>query len=216
MRLHEIKKKPHGQPIIYLDMDGVLADFFHEYAKLAGVPENERGRHDYHLIPPVLREPVINQMIGTDFFYRLPKFADADRLVTMIVRLFGKYSICSSPLRGDHGNSGEQKTRWIRDYLHPQPEQIIITPHKGRYAKQPDGTPNILIDDRGSNITEWEAAGGIGIKYQADENGLDTVARGLRRAVEILKGYKEHEPQQLVSKDYGKMIASTKDTNNES
>lgn len=212
MRLFELEAKPAGHPIVYLDMDGVLADFFHEYAKLAGVPENERGRHDYHLIPPNLREPVISQMVGTDFFYRLPKFPDADRLVAMIIKLFGKYSICSSPLRGDHENSAAMKTAWIRENLNPQPEQIVITPRKGKYAKQPDGTPNILIDDRGSNITEWEASGGIGIKYQADENGLDTVARGLRRAVEILRGYKEHEPQQLVSKDYGKVIAGPQDT----
>lgn len=211
MRLFELEEKPAARPIVYLDMDGVLADFFHEYARLAGVPENERGRHDYHLIPPNMREPVISQMVGTDFFYRLPKFPDADRLVMMIVQLFGKYSICSSPLRGDHENSGLHKTRWIRDNLPVQPESIVIAPRKGKYAKQPDGTPNILIDDRGSNITEWEASGGIGIKYQADENGLDTVARGLRRAVEILKGYKQHEPQQLVSRDYGKMIAGPQD-----
>ncbi len=216
MRLFELEQKPPGKPIVYLDMDGVLADFFHEYAKLAGVPENERGRHDYHLIPPNQREPVISQMVGTDFFYRLPKFPNADRLVAMIVQLFGKYSICSSPLRGDHENSRAMKTAWIQEQLNPQPETIVITPRKGKYAKQSDGTPNILIDDRGSNITEWEAAGGIGIKYQADENDLDTVVRGLRRAVEILKGYRQHEPQQLVSKDYGKMIAGPQDNNNAS
>jgi hypothetical protein len=213
MLIKEIEEKSYGRPEVFLDMDGVLADFFHEYAKLAGVPENERGRHDYHLIPPNLREPVISQMVGTDFFYRLPKFPSADRLVDMVVRLFGSYSICSSPLRGDHKNSEAMKKAWIAENLNPQPVNIVITPRKGKYAKQPDGTPNILIDDRGSNITEWEAAGGIGIKYQADENGLDTVARGLRRAVEILKGYKELEPQQLVSKDYGKMIAGPQDTN---
>jgi hypothetical protein len=68
MLIKEIEEKSYGRPEVFLDMDGVLADFFHEYAKLAGVPENERGRHDYHLIPPNLREPVISQMVGTDFF----------------------------------------------------------------------------------------------------------------------------------------------------
>jgi hypothetical protein len=211
MRIYEINKTQRKQPEVFLDMDGVLADFFHEYAKLAGVPEDERGRHDYHLIPPKLREPVINQMVGTDFFYRLPKFGSADKLVAMIVKLFGSYSICSSPLRGDHENSGAMKRAWIAENLNPQPVNIVITPRKGKYAKQPDGTPNILIDDRGSNITEWEASGGIGIKYQADENGLDTVARGLRRAIEILKGQRDLEPQQLVSKDHGAPVATAQD-----
>ncbi|NBP66233.1 MAG: hypothetical protein EBU66_16475 [Bacteroidetes bacterium] len=212
MRLYELEQKPQGRPEIFLDMDGVLADFFSEYAKLAGVPADVRsGRADYRSIPAELREPAIDQMRGTDFFYRLPKFASADRLVKMAVQVFGHYNICSSPLRGDHANSEAMKTAWIQENLDPQPKRIIITPRKGKYAKQPDGTPNILVDDRNTVLTEWEQSGGIGIKYQADENGLDTVARGLRRAFEILKGRREHTPQNIQSKDYGKMIAGPQD-----
>lgn len=211
MRLYELEQQPRGRPEIFLDMDGVLADFFSEYAKLAGVPANERGRHDYHKIPAKLREPVIQQMVGTDFFYRLPKFPSADRLVAMAIQVFGSYNICSSPLRGDYDNSEAMKRAWIAENLNPQPKQIIITPQKGKYAKQPDGTPNILVDDRNTVLTEWEQSGGIGIKYQADEDGLDTVARGLRRAFEIVKGRREHTPQNIQSKDYGKMIAGPQD-----
>jgi hypothetical protein len=216
MRLYELEQKTYGRPEIFLDMDGVLADFFSEYAKLAGVPPNAQGRADYHAIPADLREPVIVQMRGTDFFYRLPKFASADRLVAMAVQVFGYYNICSSPLRGDHENSRAMKTAWIEENLNPQPAKIIITPHKGKYAQQPDGTPNILVDDRNTVITEWEQSGGIGIKYQADENGLDTVARGLRRAFEIIKGKREHTPQNIQSRDYGKMIAGPRDKDNAS
>ena len=36
-----------------------------------------------------------------------------------------------------------------------------------------------MIDDRGKNINEWKAKGGVGIKYQADENSLDIVKQGL-------------------------------------
>ena len=39
---------------------------------------------------------------------------------------------------------------------------------------------NILIDDRGANIEKWNAAGGYGIKYQADEDSLNTVVNGLK------------------------------------
>ena len=198
-------------------MDGVLADFFAEYAKLAGVKPDERGRHDYHKIPQALREPVINQMQGTDFFLKLPKFgpggAKTDALVDMVVKVFGKFSICSSPLRGDHDNSRAMKTAWIKKNLHIQPENIVITPNKGRDApaKQSDGTPNILIDDRNTVLTEWENAGGIGIKYQADEDGLDVVARGIKQALEVIKGQRQHTPRNIISKDYGKIIASKDD-----
>lgn len=212
MRLRELEQKPNGRPEIFLDMDGVLADFFSEYAKLAGVPADvQSGRADYRNIPPELREPVIAQMRGTDFFYRLPKFPSADRLVAMVVQVFGYYNICSSPLRGDNQHSEAMKRAWIAENLNPQPRVIRITGRKGKYAKQADGTPNILVDDRNSVLTEWEQSGGIGIKYQADEDGLDVVAKGLRRAFEIVKGRREHVPQNIQSKDYGKMIAGPQD-----
>ena len=211
MRLRELEQ-PRGRPEIFLDMDGVLADFFSEYAKLAGVPPDVRsGRADYRNIPAELREPVIAQMRGTDFFYRLPKFPSADRLVAMVVQVFGYYNVCSSPLRGDNQNSEAMKRAWIAENLDPQPRVIRITGRKGKYAKQPDGTPNILVDDRNTVLTEWEQSGGIGIKYQADEDGLDTVAQGLRRAFEIVKGQREHTPQNIQSRDYGKMIAGPND-----
>jgi hypothetical protein len=217
MRLFELEQQPRGRPEIFLDMDGVLADFFSEYAKLAGVPADVKsGRADYRNIPAELREPVIAQMRGTDFFYRLPKFASADRLVNMVVQVFGYYNICSSPLRGDNQNSEAMKRAWIAENLNPQPRVIRITGRKGKYARQQDGTPNILVDDRNTVLTEWEQSGGIGIKYQADEDGLDTVARGLRRAFEIVKGKREHEPQNIQSRDYGKMIAGPQDKDNES
>lgn len=193
------------KPEVYLDMDGVIADFFAEYAKLAGI---ESG--NYRDIPPAKVDPTLDKMVGTDFFYRLPKFASADALIDMIVKTFGHYHICSSPLRGDHAGSEKYKTMWIKKNLPIQPKNIYITPNKAKYAVQPDGTPNILIDDRGSNITAWEAKGGVGIKYQADEDNLGVIVSGFKRALNIVKGKEKHEPQQLKSLDRGKMIAVQK------
>jgi len=162
---------------IYLDMDGVLADFFAEYAKLAGVTSGS-----YRDIPPAKADPTLNQMIGTDFFLRLPKFPTADSLVKLVLGYVKSYDICSSPLRGDHKNSEHWKREWIKKNLNPQPSEIVITGQKERHAINADGSPNILIDDRGSNIANWRAKGGIGIKYQADEDSLNIVAQGLAHA----------------------------------
>ena len=164
---------------IYLDMDGVLADFFHEYAKLAGVPADKFGKHDYRSIPPAKADPTLDKMVGTDFFARLPMFPTAPSLIQMVLSYVPKYNICSSPLRGDHKNSEHWKRVWIQKHLSPQPADIVITGQKERWAVNPDGSPNILIDDRGSNIANWRAKGGIGIKYQADEDSLDKVAKAL-------------------------------------
>ena len=194
------------RPEVYVDMDGVLADFFAEYAKLAGIKSG-----NYRDIPPAKTDPTLNKMIGTDFFARLPKFTSADQLIKMVTKLYGSYHICSSPLRGDHENSEEQKKIWIKKHLSPAPASIIITPNKAKYAVQKDGTPNILIDDRGSNISAWEAKGGIGIKYQADEDGLEKIVDGIARARKILKGELEHVPQELQSKNLttGKLVAKS-------
>jgi hypothetical protein len=162
---------------IYLDMDGVLADFFAEYAKLAGVTSGS-----YRDIPPAKADPTLDKMVGTDFFHRLPKFPTADSLVKLVLGYVPAYAICSSPLRGDHANSELHKRAWIKDHLNPQPSEIIITGMKERHAVNPDGSPNILIDDRGTNIVAWRARGGIGIKYQADEDSLNIVKAALDKA----------------------------------
>lgn len=162
---------------IYLDMDGVLADFFAEYAKLAGVTSGS-----YRDIPPAKADPTLDKMVGTDFFLRLPKFPTADSLINLALKYTKNYGICSSPLRGDHANSEKWKREWIKKNLQPQPNMIFITSTKEKYAVNSDGSPNILIDDRGTNIAAWRARGGIGIKYQADEDSLEVVARGLAHA----------------------------------
>lgn len=181
MRAEELIRATENTKI-YLDMDGVLADFFHEYAKLAGVPANQFGKHDYRSIPPAKEDPTLQKMVGTDFFGRLPMFPAAPSLVQLVLSYVPSYSICSSPLRGDHANSGHWKREWIKQHLSPQPADVVITGQKEHWAVNPDGSPNILIDDRGKNIAAWRARGGIGIKYQADEDSLNTVAHGLQIA----------------------------------
>ena len=199
---------PEGMEV-YVDMDGVLADFFTEYAVLAGLP---RGS-SYRDIPPAKTDPTLNKMVGTDFFARLPKFPTADKLIQIVVDTAGGYNICSSPLRGDHEGSATYKKQWIEEHLDPQPDNIYIVSNKAKYAFNSSGLPNVLIDDRGSNITAWEAAGGIGIKYQADEDSLQVILDGLKRARRVAQGDEEHKPQQLKSLDrsQGKLIATSGD-----
>ncbi len=198
---------PQGMEV-YVDMDGVLADFFTEYAKLAGIKSG-----NYRDIPPAKTDPTLNKMVGTDFFARLPKFPTADKLLDIVVDVAGGYNICSSPLRGDHEGSEKYKRIWIDEHLNQLPDNIYIVSNKAKYAKNPSGMPNVLIDDRGSNISAWEAAGGIGIKYQADEDSLQVILDGLKRAKRVAQGDEEHEPQQLKSLDrsQGKLIATSGD-----
>jgi 5'(3')-deoxyribonucleotidase len=177
MRFHDIiNEKSEGKPIVYIDMDGVLANFFEEWAKMAGIKSG-----NYKDIPPADIDPTLDKMIGTDFFAQLPKFPSADKLIQMVINLFGSYKILSSPLRNDHENSKKHKIDWIGRKLKIKPSETIISSNKGAFATQPDGTPNILIDDLGKNIQNWMNNGGLGIKYQADEDPLSKVHQWLEQ-----------------------------------
>ncbi len=165
------------KPTVYLDMDGVLADFFGGVEKMYGVEHWKQLTNDK---TKDLKKEVIDRITGTDFFATLPKFPTADGLIEMVKKFTGgKFSINTSPLRGDHENSGKYKKVWISNNIE-QPDDIIVTGRKESYAKDKGtGTPNILIDDRPVNIQKWQAAGGYGILYQANRDSLNKVKEGL-------------------------------------
>ena len=172
-----------GKPTVYLDMDGVLADFFGGVEKMYGVEHWKQLTNDK---TKDLKKEVIDRITGTDFFATLPKFQSADELINIVQKFTGgKFSINTSPLRGDNENSGKYKKVWISNNIE-QPDDIIVTGRKETYAKDKGtGTPNILIDDRPVNIQRWQAAGGYGILYQANRDSLDKVKKGLEDYVKV-------------------------------
>jgi nicotinic acid mononucleotide adenylyltransferase len=167
------------KPIVYLDMDGVLADFFGGVEFLYGVEHWKELTNDK---TKDLKKQVIDRITGTDFFAVLPKFNTADALIDMVKKFTGgKFSINTSPLRGDHENSAKYKKVWISNNIE-QPDDIVVTGRKESYAKDKGtGTPNILIDDRPVNIQKWQAAGGYGILYQANRDPLSKVQQALEK-----------------------------------
>ena len=173
----------NGKPTVYLDMDGVLADFFGGVEKLYGVSHWKELTSDK---TKDLKKEVINRITGTDFFATLPKFQTADALIDMVKNFTGgKFSINTSPLRGDHANSGKYKKVWISNNIE-QPDDIVVTAQKETYATdKASGTPNILIDDRPVNIERWRNAGGYGILYQANRDSLTKVKKGLEDYAKI-------------------------------
>mgnify|MGYP001316898120 CR=1 FL=1 len=166
-----------AKPVVYLDMDGVLADFFGGVEKMYGVEHWKQLTNDK---TKDLKKEVIDRITGTDFFATLPKFSSADALIDMVKKFTGgKFSINTSPLRGDHENSAKYKKLWISNNIE-QPDDIVVTGRKESYAKDKGtGAPNILIDDRPINIQKWQAAGGYGILYQANRDSLEKIKKGL-------------------------------------
>jgi 5'-nucleotidase len=167
----------NAKPVVYLDMDGVIADFFGGVERLYGVDHWKQLTSDK---TKDLRQDVIDRISGTDFFAHIPKFNTADTLIEMIKKFTnGRYSILTSPLRGDTENSGYYKKVWIGKHI-VKPDNIIVTGVKETYAVK-NGVRNILIDDRPINIDKWQSKGGYGILYQANKHALSKVSQALEQ-----------------------------------
>jgi len=157
---------------LYLDMDGVIADFFSLLAKENNV-KHWKSIKD--------KERALIEARNTDFFNRIEPFTTAQLLIDF-ARSTENWGICSSPLRGDRDNSAYWKRVWLERYgFMPDVENCIFTGNKHKYAiNKLDGNPNILVDDKLDNIKRWKDAGGIGIRYQADEDDVYELINKIR------------------------------------
>lgn len=152
---------------IFVDMDGVIADFF------GGLERKFKATH-WKNIDNV--EEKITNLRNTDFFYTLDKYETSDDLIHFVRKISnGDWGICSSPLKNDFANSTYHKRRWLEKHMFmPSVPKCIFTGHKHRFATNViTGAPHILIDDKLTNIHNWNKAGGIAIRYQANEDDLE-------------------------------------------
>ena len=167
--------------IIYLDMDGVIADFFTGLAKT-------NGKTHWKEIEDI--ELSIEEIANTDLFNTLAIYPTSQKLVDFVKKVANETSIdwgiCSSPLRGDWKNSAFWKTEWLKkhDFL-PKNENLKFSSNKPVYATNKDGIPNVLIDDKPENVEKWIEKGGIGIRYQANEDKLEDLINTISMNVEM-------------------------------
>jgi len=150
---------------VYLDMDGVIADFF------GGIETKFEVDHWKSIQD---KEIAFASLANTNFFNTLDRFEVSDDIVEFVKLISDNdWGICSSPMRGDTMNSAYWKRVWLNrmEYVPPLIENMIFTSNKHKYAiNELTFKRNILIDDKPQNIERWERAGGIGIRYQANED----------------------------------------------
>jgi len=164
-------------PLVQVDMDGVIANFFDGFAKYFG------KTHWKYIQNP--EESILN-LRNTDFFNTLELFPTSKLLISQVKLLSNdNWGINSSPLRGDRDNSAYWKRVWLeRHDLMPEIKNLRFTGQKENYAiNELDGSPNILIDDKPSNIAKWIEKGGIGIRYQANEDSLNEMLARLEKEI---------------------------------
>lgn len=138
---------------IYVDMDGVLAD----YNK--GVVE---------LITPSFKKSMSH-------FYGDLKMVDGAREMVDILMAYGDVEILTAiPAIGLGVKHAENdKKNWIKDRFGSLPVHCVRRKDKKTYAT----ADSILIDNEKRNIKEWTNAGGIGILFKSSKQVMDDVRR---------------------------------------
>lgn len=181
MKINEILleyNRPEITSKIYVDLDGVLADF--------ATPFNQKYNGD-------IKELVAKSDDEIYEMYRnLDMLADGEKLLGYLVYRKLPFTILTAPLRPRKGDnfgtiaSERAKHDWVKEHLGPQYEKTMIVNHdKSPWAKK-DGIPNILIDDMTRNTIPWNQKGGYAILHT---NYDDTIAKLNAAIADITKKY---------------------------
>jgi 5'(3')-deoxyribonucleotidase len=147
---------------IFVDMDGVLADFVRgvESPKYLNGPFDKQSDYDQRKV----------ELSNAGLFRDLPPMADMQALVNYCKNCGVDWEILSCSGMLNRTKVTKDKIDWIRQYVHPS--VIITCTLKGKEKAVFARPGHVLIDDKPSNITAWQNAGGIGIFHT---NAADTI-----------------------------------------
>lgn len=157
MKLYEVK----GEYKLYLDIDGVFADFAKGVEKLLGYKHSEtQYENDPKYKKAMWRAVGKHRKAGGELWYDLDLLPDAMTLWNYAKQHNPTFLSATGISAADH--TRDQKLRWLEKQFGSVPS--ILVPSAADKAKYADEN-SILIDDKDKAITPWEAAGGIGIVH---------------------------------------------------
>ena len=166
-----------GKPMVFVDLDGVLADFFGELWDIYQQTKKEDAWENIKReLTPAQQDKLVNSIKNaSDFFANLELLPGGKKILDYLQKNSIPFTILSAPLKGEKKeDSIEGKRIWLKNHgLGSIPQ--IFTHEKYHYAVT-NGVKNILIDDWKKNISDWKKAGGIGIKHD-DSAYLATIAQ---------------------------------------
>lgn len=163
---------------LYLDMDGVIADF-NQNLQDFGVIDNEthfihKPREQWTESQKDLDRRVRGVMELEDFWPSIPPCPDAYELWDY-VKQFDLYILTATPnVTEFRDRIAEQKRAWIQSTFGAFPqERILICLRAEKQAHSAPG--HLLIDDMTSNCTEWLKGGGNSIMHSTAKNTIQHI-----------------------------------------
>lgn len=155
---------------LYLDLDGVLADFEGHFLALFGKRPRELPLKEMWRLASGER----------GFFETMPKMPDADLLWSYCLPF--RPQILTGLPRGDWAEV--QKRRWVRAHLGDHvPVTTCMARDKCAYAAPGD----VLVDDTTKYAHLWEAQGGIFVRHTSAVESIRAL-RDLGFASEVSAG----------------------------
>ena len=149
---------------IYLDMDGVLADFERGVRELCNFEAEKTQDED-----PVRDELMWAEIKKIDHFYsKLDLMPGAREMFDSLYGRFGeRCEILTGIPKARRGilYAAEDKTEWVKRLL--SDTVVVNTVYKAEKKNFVKGKGSILIDDLEQNIREWREAGGTGILFKS-------------------------------------------------
>lgn len=147
---------------VYLDMDGVVADFAGHFRRVFQL--------DHRLIGA---KAMWRHIHGVETFFR--DIAPIPGAVEFFHQLApaGPIMITACPAE-NYGRVAGQKREWAREILAPNVAvlPVIGGKNKALFMHQPG---DLLIDDHGPNIEAWRMAGGVGILHRSFSETLSAL-----------------------------------------
>jgi hypothetical protein len=146
-----------NRPRIYLDLDGVMADFDAHFPATFGL--DHRGMADDAMWSTINAHP--------SYFRDMPPCPGAVEFFGAVAHL-DPIVLTACP-RSNYAHVARQKRAWVREHLSTS---IMILPVMGGRFKPlfMHAPGDVLIDDWRKNTDAWEAEGGVAILHRSFED----------------------------------------------
>ena len=149
---------------IFLDQDGVLADFEAGLTKAMGYKVGLDDEHDVY-------DAQKRKLTAQRLFRNLEPLPDAWMLVDYCMNSGIHTEILTAAGTINRTLVIKDKIDWIRRYVHPH--WIVIPTFSGTQKAAFAHKKAVLIDDRERNIKCWKEAGGIGILHTTADDTIE-------------------------------------------